>query len=324
MKGEKYTKISIIGGAGAVGATTAYAITMAGLANELVLVDINRDKTQGEALDLNHGAAFIEPVKVIAGDYEDTKDSDIVIITAGVAQKPGGETRLQLTKRNVDIFKTIIPEVVKYSPDCILLVVSNPVDILSYVAYALSGFPKERVIGSGTVLDTSRLKYEISSRFNVDARDVITYILGEHGDTSFPAWSLTNINGIRIDEYAKLSNIDYNEEFRNSLHENVKNAAYEIINKKGATYYAIGLSVAHIVESILRDKKCILPVSTLVNDYYGVDDVYLGVPCIVGKNGVEKVLKVELDEEEINNLNKSAEVLKTILNDSFLEYQKVN
>lgn len=317
-----HTKISIIGGAGAVGATTAYAIILNGLVNELVLVDINKDKTEGEVLDLSHGAAFIEPVKVKTGDFEDTKDSDIVIITAGVAQKPG-ETRLQLTKRNVDIFKTIIPEVVKYSPNSILLVISNPVDILSYVAYTLSGFPKERVIGSGTVLDTSRLKYEISKRFNVDARDVTTYILGEHGDTGFPAWSLTNIKGIKIDEYAKLANVEYDEKFRKDVHERVKNAAYEIINKKGATYYAIGLSATKIVEAILRDKKCILPVSTLVNDYYDADDIYLGVPCIIGRNGVEKVLKVKLDEEEIDNFNKSAEVLKTTLYESFFQYLEV-
>ena len=323
MGQRTHTKISIIGGAGAVGATTAYSIIIAGLANELVLVDINKDKTEGEVLDLCHGAAFIEPVKVKAGDYEDTKDSDIIIITAGVSQRPGGETRLQLTERNIEIFQTIIPEVTKYSPNSILLIISNPVDILSYVAYVLSGFPKERVIGSGTVLDTSRLKYELSKSFNVDPRDVTTYILGEHGDTSFPAWSLTNIKGIKIEEYANLNNVEYNEKFKRDIHERVKNAAYEIINKKGATYYAIGLSATKIVEAILRDKKCILPVSTLVNDYYDADDIYLGVPCIIGRNGVEKVLKVKLDEEEIDNFNKSAEVLKTTLYESFFQYLEV-
>jgi len=323
MGQRTHTKISIIGGAGAVGATTAYSIIIAGLANELVLVDINKDKTEGEVLDLCHGAAFIEPVKVKAGDYEDTKDSDIIIITAGVSQRPGGETRLQLTERNIEIFQTIIPEVTKYSPNSILLIISNPVDILSYVAYVLSGFPKERVIGSCTVLDTSRLKYELSKSFNVDPRDVTTYILGEHGDTSFPAWSLTNIKDIKIEEYANLNNVEYNEKFKRDIHERVKNAAYEIINKKGATFYAIGLSVTKIVEAILRDKKCILPVSTLVNDYYDADDIYLGVPCIIGRNGVEKVLKVKLDEEEIDNFNKSAEVLKTTLYESFFQYLEV-
>ncbi|GFN37226.1 L-lactate dehydrogenase [Tepidimicrobium xylanilyticum] len=314
-------KISILGGGGAVGSTTAYAVAIAGLANELVLVDINKDKTEGEALDLSHGAAFIEPVDIRVGEYEDTKDSDIVIITAGLAQK-SGETRLQLTKRNIEIFKTIIPEVIKYSPNSILLVISNPVDILTYVAYRLSGFPRERVIGSGTVLDTSRLKYEISNRFNVDPRDVTTYILGEHGDTGFPVWSLTNIKGIKIDQYAQLVNMKYNDELKKDIHESVKNAAYEIINKKGATFYAIALSATHIVESILRDKKSILPVSALVNNYYDANDIYLGVPCIVGRNGVEKVLNVQLNEEEINNFNKSARVLKTALNESFLLSKK--
>ncbi len=324
MKQRAHTKISIIGGGGAVGSTTAYAIIMTGLANELVLVDINKDKTEGEALDLCHGAAFIEPVKIKTGDFEDTRDSDIVIITAGVAQRPGGETRLQLTRRNIEIFQTIIPEVTKYSPDSILLIISNPVDILSYVAYVLSGFPKERVIGSGTVLDTSRLKYELSKRFNIDPRDVTTYILGEHGDTGFPVWSLTNIKGIKVEEYANLTNVEYNEKFKKDIHERVKNAAYEIINKKGATFYAISLSATKIVEAILRDKKCILPVSTLVNNYYDADDIYLGVPCIIGRNGAEKVLKVELNEEEINNFNKSAEVLKSILNESFFQYLEVH
>lgn len=318
MNNEKGTKISIVGGAGSVGATTAYAITVAGLANELVLVDIAKDKTEGEALDLSHGADFIRPVNIRAGNYEDTKNSDIVIITAGVAQKPG-ETRLELINKNIKIFRSIIPEVVKYSPHSILLVISNPVDILSYVSYKLSGFPKERVIGSGTVLDTSRLKYEIGKTFKIDSREICTYILGEHGDTEFPAWSLTNIQGIEIDQYAKLLNMEYDNRFKSMIYENVKNSAYEVINKKGATFYAIGLSATRIVEAILGDEKCILPISTLVNDYYEAKDVYLGVPSIVGRNGVEKVLKVKLNKEEVENFNRSANTLETVLNDSFLK-----
>lgn len=309
-------KISIIGGAGAVGATVAYALTLSGNINELVLVDIAKDKTEGEALDLNHGSAFINPMNIRAGDYKDTKDSDIVIITAGIPQKPK-QTRIELTKTNIGVMESLVPEVVKYSPNCILLVISNPVDILSYVAYKLSGFPKERVIGSGTVLDTSRFRYEIGKRFNVDPRDVDTYILGEHGDTSFPAWSLTNIKSIPIAEYAKLMNVEYNDEFKYNSYENVKQAAYEVINKKGATYYAIALSARHIVNAILKDIRCILPVSTLVNGYYDADDIYIGVPSIIGRNGLEKMLKVSLNEEEVKNFNKSADVLTTILNDSF-------
>lgn len=320
---KRGNKISIIGGAGAVGATVAYTLTLSGYINDLVLVDIAKDRTEGEVLDLNHGSAFINPMNIKAGDYEDTKDSDIVIITAGIAQKPN-QTRIELVKRNIEVLESVIPEVVKYSPNSILLVISNPVDILSYVAYKLSGFPKERVIGSGTVLDTSRLKYEIGKHFRVDPRDVDTYILGEHGDTSFPAWSLTNIKSIQISEYAKLMNTKYNDKFKYNAYENVKEAAYQVINKKGATYYAIALSVRHIVDAILKDMRCILPVSTLVNDYYDADDIYMGIPSIIGRNGVEDVLKVSLSEEEVKNLNKSANVLTTVLNDSFKENISMN
>ncbi len=320
---KRGNKISIIGGAGAVGATIAYTLTLSGYINDLVLVDIAKDRTEGEALDLNHGSAFINPMNIKAGDYEDTKDSDIVIITAGIAQKPN-QTRIELVKRNIEVLESVIPEVVKYSPNSILLVISNPVDILSYVAYKLSGFPKEKVIGSGTVLDTSRLKYEIGKHFRVDPRDVDTYILGEHGDTSFPAWSLTNIKSIPISEYAKLMNTKYNHKFKYNAYENVKEAAYQVINKKGATYYAIALSARHIVDAILKDMRCILPVSTLINDYYDADDIYMGIPSIIGRNGVEDVLKVPLSGEEVKSLNKSANVLTTVLNDSFKENISMN
>lgn len=315
MEKKRSAKISIVG-AGSVGATAAYALVIGGLASELVIVDVNKEKTLGEVLDLSHGAGFVKPVNIKAGEYKDTKDSDIVIITAGAAQKPG-ETRIDLVNKNIKILKSIVPEVVKYSPNSILLVVSNPVDILSYVAYKLSGFPKERVIGSGTVLDTSRLKYEISKRLKIDARDVHTYIIGEHGDTEFPAWSLTNIQGINIDEYAKEVDCIYNEAVRAEIHENVKNAAYEVINRKGATFYAIGLAIKRIVEAILGDEKCILPVSTLVEDYYDINNIYLGVPAIVGRNGVERVLKVSLNDDEIKKLQSSANVLETVLDASF-------
>ncbi|WP_353095356.1 L-lactate dehydrogenase [Tissierella praeacuta] len=317
MEKKRSTKISIVG-AGSVGATAAYALVMEGLASELVIVDVNKSKTEGEVLDLSHGAGFIKPVNIKSGEYKDTKDSDIVIITAGAAQKLG-ETRIDLVNKNIKILESIVPEVVKYSPNSILLIVSNPVDILSYAAYKLSGFPKERVIGSGTVLDTSRLKYEISKKLNIDARDVQTYIMGEHGDTEFPVWSMTNIQGIKIDEYAKNVNCKYDEEFRHEIHENVKNAAYEVINRKGATFYAIGLSIKRIVEGILGDEKCILPISTLVEDYYGIDDIYLGIPAVVGRNGIEKVLKVNLNDDEVKRLKKSANALETVLNASFSE-----
>ncbi|WP_070110308.1 L-lactate dehydrogenase [Clostridium acetireducens] len=314
MKKRNTTKISVVG-AGSVGATTAYALMLSGVATELVLVDVNKAKTEGEAMDLSHGADFVKPVNVISGDYKDTEGSDIVVITAGLAQKPG-ETRLQLVNKNINIFKSIIPEVVKYNKDAILLVVSNPVDVLSYVTYKLSGFPKERVIGSGTVLDTSRLKYEIGKRYDVDPRNVNTYIMGEHGDSEIATWSVTNIQNIKIDEYAKKENLPYDDTFRTEVYENVKNAAYEVINRKGATFYAIALAVTRIVEAILGDEQTILPVSTLVENYYGINDVYLGLPCVVGGNGVEKALDISLSDDEVEKLVKSADTLKETLNNA--------
>ena len=310
---KKLTKISIIG-AGSVGAATAFSLAISGMVEELVLVDINNAKAEGEAMDIAHGAEFIRPINVRAGQYEDTKDSDIVVVTAGLPQKPG-ETRLELVNKNVSIFKEMIPDIAKYSPEAILLIVANPVDILSYVAYELSGFPKERVIGSGTTLDTTRLKYEIGKAYNVDPRNVNSYILGEHGDTEFVTWSLTNIQSIGIEEYAQKLGYKYDEEFRNVIHKNVVRAAYEVINRKGATFYAIALSITRIVEAILGDERSVLPLSTYVNDYYGVSDVYIGVPTIIGRNGVEKMVKVSLCDSEIEKFKNSAETLKGILKD---------
>lgn len=315
MINQKAKKISVIG-AGAVGAATAFSLTIKGLAKELVVVDIDKDRTEGEVLDLQHCADFTRPMNIIAGEYEDTKDSDIVVITAGAAQKPG-ETRIDLVNKNVAIFKSIIPQVAEYSPNAILLVVSNPVDILSYVTYKLSGFPKERVIGSGTVLDTSRLKNEISREIDVNPQDIQTYILGEHGDTEFPAWSISSIAGIPLDQYIKINNIDFNQDVKTRIEDDVKNAAYKVINKKGSTSYAIAMAISKIVESILLDKKSILPVSTLVSNYNGIDDIYLGVPSVVGINGVEGYLEVELDEDEKEKFVKSGTALKEVLEASF-------
>lgn len=314
---KKGTKVSIIG-AGSVGAASAFSISIAGLVNDLVLVDVNNEKAEGEAMDISHGAEFLRPINIRSGQYEDTKDSDIVVITAGLPQKPG-ETRLELVNKNINIFKEMIPQIAKYSPEAILLVVANPVDILSYVAYKLSGFPKERVIGSGTTLDTSRLKYEIGKSYNVDARDVNSYILGEHGDTAFASWSLTNIKSIPIEEYAKELGHKYDEDFKAEIREKVVRAAYEVINRKGATYYAIALSITRIVKAILGDENSILPLSTLVDDYYGVSDIYIGVPTIVGINGTKGMIKASLSEDEIKKFQHSGKVLKDIIDESFQE-----
>lgn len=305
---RRTTKISIIG-AGFVGSTTAYALMMEGLASEIVIVDINKEKAEGEAMDLAHGAAFVRPVEIRAGEYKDTKDSDIVIITAGAGPKLG-ETRLDLINKNYNIFKGIIPEVVKYNPNAILLVVSNPVDILTYITYKLSGFPSERVIGSGTVLDTSRFKYLLSQHFDIDARNIHTYIIGEHGDSEIATWSLTSISGMGLEQYCSTMCNKCDGSFKFRIQDDVKNAAYHVIEKKGATYYAVALAIRRIVEAIIRDENSILTVSSLLKGEYGISNVYMGVPSIVGRNGVKRILDVDLSKEELEQLKDSAEVLK--------------
>lgn len=314
---EKGTKVSIIG-AGFVGSTTAFSIMNSGIASELVIVDINKDKALAEAMDLAHGASFVKAINIKAGDYSDTKDSDLVIITAGVAQKPG-ETRLDLINRNIAIFQKIIPEIVKYSPNAVLLVVSNPVDLLTEITYKLSGFPKERVLGSGTVLDTSRLKFMLSEHFNIDARNVHTYIIGEHGDSEITAWSLTNIAGINVEDYCASTCKNCDGSFKRYIPEQVKNAAYEIINRKGYTNYAVALAVTRISEAILRDENSILTVSSLLNGEYGIEDIYLAVPTVVNRSGASKVLDIPLSDDESNKLKASAKILKDCINDSDLE-----
>ena len=314
---EKGNKISIIG-AGFVGSTTAYALMLEGLASEIVIVDINKEKALAEAMDLSHGAAFVKAVDVRAGEYKDTEDSDIVIVTAGVGQKPG-ETRLDIINKNIPIFKSIIPEVVKYSPNAILLIVSNPVDILTYIAYKISGLPANRVIGSGTVLDTSRFKYMLSEHFEIDARNIHTYIIGEHGDSEIAAWSLTNIAGISADEYCEKMCKRCDSSFKNNIPKAVKDAAYNIINKKGYTNYAVGLAIRRIVEAILRDEDSILTVSSLLNGEYGLEDVYLAIPTIVDREGAKKILEVSLNQEEQKKLKESAEIIKKHLKEAGIQ-----
>ncbi len=302
------SKISIIG-AGAIGATTAFALLQKGIAREIVINDINQEKALGEVLDLIHGSALASPCNVTLGALEDTKDSDIIIITAGVAQKPG-ETRLDLVDKNYKIFKSFVPTLAKLSPNAILLVVSNPVDILAYMTYKLSGFPKERVIGSGTVLDTTRLRSLLGKYFGVDGRIVQGYVLGEHGDSEFVPWSSLTIGNIPIEKFSNQLEIEWDSATEKVIADDVKNAAYEVINRKGATAFSVAAVLARIVEAFLKDEKTILSVSTLLNDYYGVSETYLSVPTIVGKNGVEKVLNIEFSEEEKEKFISSANIMK--------------
>lgn len=302
------SKISIIG-AGSIGATTAFALLQKGVAREIVINDINQEKALGEVLDLMHGSSLCKPCNVTLGTIEDTKNSDVIIITAGLNQKPG-ETRLDLVDKNYAIFKDFIPKIAKASPNAILLVVSNPVDILSYMTYKLSGFPKERVIGSGTVLDTARLRSLLGKYFEIDGRIVEGFVMGEHGDSEFVPWSSLRIGTIPVKSFSEQYSIEWDKETENVIAEDVKNSAYEVIKRKGATAFAVAVALVRIVEALLRDEKTILTVSTLLNDYYGVSDTYLSVPTVIGKNGVEKVLHVDFSDEEREKFTSSAKIMK--------------
>lgn len=301
-------KIVIVGD-GYVGSTTAFTIMLGGLFSEIVIIDINRDKAEGDALDIAHGVSLVKPVKVYAGDYRDCKDADIVIITAGAGQTPG-ETRLDLLKRNVSVMKIITESIMQHAPrDVILLTVTNPVDILTYVTYKISDLPKNQILGSGTVLDTARLKYLISRKTGIDARNCHTYIVGEHGDSEVAAWSITNIGGMSMHEFCRYTGkCDIDD--LSVMYEDVRNSAYEIIEKKGATYYAIAVAVARIVECIAGDENSILTVSSVFSGEYGIDDVALSVPTKVGGDGIEKILEVPFSREETKGLRNSADTLR--------------
>jgi L-lactate dehydrogenase len=298
----KKTRIVVIG-VGAVGSTTAYTLLLRERMDELVLIDANKGKAVGDALDMNHGLPFMGRARVWAGTYEDCKEADIIIITAGAAQKPG-ETRTDLLKRNVLIYQSITDEVLKYNTDGILLIASNPVDIMAYFTWKKSGWPINRVIGSGTLLDSARFRYLIGEKLKIDSRSVHAHIVGEHGDSELPLWSLANIAGTEI---------TLNNEDREEIFSNTKNAAYQIIESKGATYYAIALALDRICTAILRNEAAVLNVSTLLKDYHGVSDVYLGVPCIVDRYGVRNILPLNISESEKDLLHKSANKLKGII-----------
>jgi len=305
------SRVAIVG-AGNVGATCAYALLMSGHAAEIVLIDANKARAEGEAMDLNHAVPFTSPVRIWAGDYADCAGAAVTVITAGAAQKPG-ETRLDLVKKNTAIFKSIVPQVAQHNPNGIILVATNPVDVLSYVAWKLSGLPAARVIGSGTILDTARFRYLLSQYYGVDARSVHATIIGEHGDSEVPVWSLANIAGMRLTDFCCLQDVKFDQAKMDEIFVQTRDAAYEIIQRKGATFYAIGAGLMRIVEAILRDQSTVLSVSSLIDRYYGIDDVYLSVPAVVDRGGVEALLRLELDEMEIVGLRRSAEVLKSTI-----------
>lgn len=303
-------KCAVIG-CGFVGASIAFSLVQEEMFSELVLIDINQTKAEGEAMDLSHGLPFVHPMKIYAGTYADLADCFLIIITAGAGQRPG-ETRLELVRKNVEIFRDMIPQITAVTQDARLLIVSNPVDVMTYAAWKLSGYPPEHVIGSGTVLDTARLKYLLGAHLGVDSRSVHAFIIGEHGDSELAVWSSANISGVDLDSFCDICGACDGETLHR-LYEDVRTSAYKVIEKKGATYYAIALAVTRIARAIVREEHSVLPVSAYVNGHYGVSDVYFGVPSIVGADGVEKVLDIPLDASEQQQLEHSVQTLKDVI-----------
>jgi len=304
-------KVVVIG-AGSVGTAYIYALLKGGLAGEIVLLDIDKKRAEGEVMDLSHGLPFIPPVKIRSGDYNDCANASLIVVTAGAKQKPG-QSRLELIRSNVEIVGSICGEIKKSGSEAVLVMVTNPVDILTFMALQKLGWPKQRVIGSGTVLDSSRFKYMLSMHCGIDARNVHAYILGEHGDSEVAAWSMTHIAGIPIKGYCAICGACDNKKTYERIAAEVRNSAYHIIDYKGSTYYGIGLSLVRISEAILRNEDSVLTVSTLLQGEYGISDICLSVPCIVDSGGVSRIITAKLDHQEQQALESSADVLRKTL-----------
>ncbi len=308
------SKITIIG-AGSVGSTIAYTLSNEDIASEIVMIDINKKKVAGEAMDIIQGASFRDPISVIAGDYSDAAGSDIVIITSGIARKPG-QSRIELTQTNVDILKGITPEIVKAAPDALYIIVSNPVDIMTYVFTRISGLPERQIIGSGTLLDTARLRYALSEHFDIAQRNIHAYVMGEHGDSSFVPWSIAKISGASVDDYAKMMKNygkDFDELDKDEMTDYVHKSGGKIIENKGATFYAVSVSVCRLCSLLLSAHNSISTVSTMLHGEYGIEDVCLSIPNLVGPDGATGKVPVPLTDEEVGKLRNSANVLKDVI-----------
>lgn len=308
------SKITIIG-AGSVGSTIAYTLSSQDIASEIVLIDINKKKAEGEVLDIIQGTCFRDPISIIAGDYEDARDSDIVIITSGIARKPG-QTRLELTQTNVNILKSITPEIVKAAPNALYLIVSNPVDIMTYVFTKISGLPENQILGSGTILDSARLRCGLSEHFQIAQSNIHAYVFGEHGDTSFIPWSGAYISGVSVDEYYDLEKKlgkDIEPIDKEAMLQYVQKSGGEIISKKGATFYAVSSSVCKLCSLLVASSESISTVSTMMHGEYGIEDVCLSTLTLVGPNGVQGKVPMRMTKTEIEQLKKSADALKEII-----------
>lgn len=310
-------RVAIVG-VGNVGATFAYALLFSGLAAEIVLIDANRARAEGEAMDLNHTVPFAPPTRIWAGEYRDCAGADITVIAAGAAQRPG-ETRLDLVKKNAAIFRQIVPEVVRYNPQGIIVVATNPVDVLTYATWKWSGLPPARVIGSGTILDTARFRYLLSQHCGVDPRSVHAYIIGEHGDSETPLWSLANIAGMRLSAFCAVHGMTLDQAAMDAIFHQTRDAAYAIIERKGATFYAVAAGLMRLIEAILRDQHTVLSISSLLDGCHDIRDVCLSLPTVVGRSGVERVLHLELSDAELVGLRHSAQVLQTTIAELNLE-----
>ncbi len=311
MKRKFGSKVAIIG-AGAVGSSIAFAMSIQQACTELVLIDVNKDKARGEALDISHGLPFLGPMELYAGDYSDVKDCDLIILTAGIPRKPG-ETRLDLAKKNVLLAKSITQSIMENYTSGNILVVSNPVDILTYMVSQWSGLPRNRVLGSGTVLDSARFRTLLSQKLDIDVRNVHGYIIGEHGDSQLPAWSATNIAGLSIDDYSKTTGIPFTQADRIEIAEKTRFSGAEVIGLKGATFNGIAVSVSTIARSLLKGENTIRTVGSVLNGEYGISEVATNVPSIIGADGIERVLELELEPQELRFLQSSAEQVKGIL-----------
>ena len=308
------SKITIIG-AGSVSSTIAYTLSSQDIASEIVLIDINKQKAEGEVLDIIQGTCFRDPISIIAGEYEDAKDSDIVIITSGIARKPG-QTRLELTQTNVNILKSITPEIVKAAPNALYLIVSNPVDIMTYVFTKISGLPENQILGSGTILDSARLRCGLSEHFQIAQSNIHAYVFGEHGDTSFIPWSGAYISGVSVDEYYDLEKKlgkDIEPIDKEAMLQYVQKSGGEIISKKGATFYAVSSSVCKLCSLLVASSESISTVSTMMHGEYGIEDVCLSTLTLVGPNGVQGKVPMRMTKTEIEQLKKSADALKEII-----------
>jgi L-lactate dehydrogenase len=302
------TRVAVVG-TGAVGSTFAFALLLSGLASEIVLSDANERRAEGEAMDLMHAVPFARTARVWAGPVEECRGAAVTVIAAGAAQKPG-ETRLDLVQKNAAIFRDLVPRIASANPNGIILVATNPVDVLAYLTYRISGLPAPRVIGSGTILDTARFRMLLAERSGVDPRSVHAHVAGEHGDSEVAVWSSANIAGMPLEDFAQANGTTLDDDDRREIVNATRDAAYQIIERKGATYYAVAAGLVRIVEAVLRDQHTVLSVSSLIADYYGIDDVYLSLPAVVGRRGIERTLRLALSAEEASALRRSASLLK--------------